>query len=141
MEYNVIDADGHICEPPDLWERYIDPKYREGCPKLITLEGGEEILRIEGDYAISLSRGKQKVSFGGVGAFGSRDGKVSPKIPYAEGRKGGFDPHARIPDSFFGGLELVPPGVISVRCWYGDGPARNLKPRTATFLGGVARKP
>jgi hypothetical protein len=43
--------------------------------------------------------------------------------------------------SFFGGLELVPPGVVSVRCWDGDGPARNLKPRTATFLGGVARKP
>jgi O-methyltransferase involved in polyketide biosynthesis len=43
--------------------------------------------------------------------------------------------------SFFGALELVPPGVISVRGWYGDGPASNLKPRTATFLGGVARKP
>ncbi len=43
--------------------------------------------------------------------------------------------------SFFGGLELMPPGVVSVRCWYGDGPAPNLKPRTATFLGGVARKP
>ena len=42
---------------------------------------------------------------------------------------------------FFGGLELVPPGVVSVRCWYGDGPVPNLKPRTATFLGGVARKP
>jgi len=43
--------------------------------------------------------------------------------------------------SFFTGLELVPPGVVSVRCWYGDGPAPNLKPRSATFLGGVARKP
>jgi O-methyltransferase involved in polyketide biosynthesis len=43
--------------------------------------------------------------------------------------------------SFFGGLELVPPGVVSVRGWYGDGPETNLKPRTATFLGGVARKP
>jgi len=107
MEYNVIDADGHICEPPDLWERYIEPKYREGCPKLITLEGGEEILRIEGDYAISLSRGKQKVSFGGVGAFGSRGGKVSPKIPYAEGRKGGFDPHARIPDMDAEGIDAA----------------------------------
>ena len=42
--------------------------------------------------------------------------------------------------SFFDGLELVPPGVVAVRCWYGDGPAPNLKPRTATFLGGVARK-
>jgi len=42
--------------------------------------------------------------------------------------------------SFFGALELVPPGVVAVRTWYGDGPAPNLKPRKATFLGGVARK-
>jgi SAM-dependent methyltransferase len=41
--------------------------------------------------------------------------------------------------SFFDGLELVPPGVVPVRCWYG--PAPDLTPRTATFLGGVARKP
>jgi SAM-dependent methyltransferase len=43
--------------------------------------------------------------------------------------------------SFFDGLELVPPGVVSVRGWHGDRPAPHLKPRTATFLGGVARKP
>ncbi len=42
---------------------------------------------------------------------------------------------------FFGDLDIVPPGVVSVRSWYGDGPPPNLKPRTATFLGGVARKP
>jgi SAM-dependent methyltransferase len=43
--------------------------------------------------------------------------------------------------SFFDGLELVPPGVVSVRGWYGNRPAPGLKPRSATFLGGVARKP
>jgi SAM-dependent methyltransferase len=43
--------------------------------------------------------------------------------------------------SFFGGLDLVPPGVVPVRGWCGDGPAPDLEPRTATFLGGVARKP
>ena len=42
---------------------------------------------------------------------------------------------------FFDGLDLLPPGVVAVRCWYGDGLALDLKPRTATFLGGVARKP
>lgn len=25
----AIDADGHVIEPPDLWERYIDPKFRD----------------------------------------------------------------------------------------------------------------
>lgn len=43
--------------------------------------------------------------------------------------------------SFFDGLELVPPGVVPVRGWYGEGPAPDLEPRTATFLAGVARKP
>ena len=59
MEYNVIDADGHILEPPDLWENYIDPKFREICPKVLVAENGGEILRIEGDDAIDLGRGKK----------------------------------------------------------------------------------
>jgi SAM-dependent methyltransferase len=42
--------------------------------------------------------------------------------------------------SFFDGLELVPPGVVAVRRWDGDGLASALKAPTATFLGGVARK-
>jgi uncharacterized protein len=107
MNYNVIDSDGHICEPPDLWERYIDPRFREGCPKLITLEDGREIFRIEGDVAIDLGGGKKRVSFGAVGAFGSRDGKVSPSIPYGQGRAGGFDPHARIPDMDAEGIDAA----------------------------------
>jgi len=41
---------------------------------------------------------------------------------------------------FFDGLELVPPGVTSVREWYGDQPAPPVEARTATFMGGVGRK-
>ena len=29
----VIDADGHVQEPSDLWERYIDPAYAEFAPR------------------------------------------------------------------------------------------------------------
>jgi len=28
--YNVIDADGHILEPLDLWGKYIDPNSATG---------------------------------------------------------------------------------------------------------------
>jgi SAM-dependent methyltransferase len=42
--------------------------------------------------------------------------------------------------SFFAGLELVPPGVVPVMYWNGDGAPVDRWPRTATFLGGVARK-
>ncbi|HZR49672.1 MAG TPA: SAM-dependent methyltransferase [Streptosporangiaceae bacterium] len=41
---------------------------------------------------------------------------------------------------FFDGLDLVPPGVVPVPSWNGDGAAANSMPRTATFIGGVARK-
>jgi predicted TIM-barrel fold metal-dependent hydrolase len=31
--YRVIDADGHVLEPPDLWERQIDPEFRHQAPR------------------------------------------------------------------------------------------------------------
>ena len=42
--------------------------------------------------------------------------------------------------SFFDGLDLVPPGVVPVRRWTGDTPAPDQRAPTATFLAGVARK-
>src|SRR5215469_6349858 len=119
MNYNVIDADGHVTEPPNLWEEYMEPKFREGCPKLITIEDGHEILRLEYDDAIDLSRGKQRITFGAVGAFGARDGSVKPNGPYLQGRKGGFDPHARIPDMDAEGIDaafLYPTLGLFVAC-------------------------
>lgn len=41
---------------------------------------------------------------------------------------------------FFGDLDLVPPGVVAVSSWNGDGAAASSTQRTATFIGGVARK-
>jgi SAM-dependent methyltransferase len=43
--------------------------------------------------------------------------------------------------SFFDGLELVPPGVVPVTRWSGDSPDLGQDAPTATFIGGVARKP
>jgi len=33
QDYGVIDADGHVMEPPDLWEKYIAPEFRSVAPK------------------------------------------------------------------------------------------------------------
>ncbi|TMA44619.1 MAG: amidohydrolase [Deltaproteobacteria bacterium] len=33
QDYRVIDADGHVLEPVDLWERYIDPEFRHQAPR------------------------------------------------------------------------------------------------------------
>ena len=39
--YNVIDADGHILEPFDLWNKYTDPKYRDQAPRLVEDANGK----------------------------------------------------------------------------------------------------
>jgi uncharacterized protein len=39
--YNVIDADGHILEPLDLRDNYIDPKFRDRAPRIVKGENGK----------------------------------------------------------------------------------------------------
>src|SRR4029077_2365750 len=91
--YNVIDADAQGLEPLDLWEKYMDPAYRERAPRLIIDADGKERLLIEGKIL-----GSPK-GLGVIGAIGARQGTVSDiTMKYVEGRPGGFDPHARIPD-------------------------------------------
>ena len=34
--FKILDSDMHIMEPPDLWERYIDSKYRDRAPRGVT---------------------------------------------------------------------------------------------------------
>jgi len=127
MEYHVIDSDGHILEPPNLWEQYIEPKYREACPKLMTYEDSE-IFRIEGDDAIDLGRGKKRVKFGGLGTIGARSDRSvkSHRTPYAEGKKGGFDPHARIQDMDADGIDAAFDGVA---VWRRTGPILAFEPQ------------
>jgi hypothetical protein len=40
----AVDADGHILEPPDLWETYIDPKFRDRALRIRVDEDGLEEL-------------------------------------------------------------------------------------------------
>jgi uncharacterized protein len=44
----VVDADGHILEPPDTWPRYIEPRYRDRALRVATGSDGREYLEIDG---------------------------------------------------------------------------------------------
>src|SRR5467141_5083526 len=100
--YNVVDADGHILEPLDLWDRYIDPEFRERRPRFVIDENGKERLSVEGKL-LGNPRG-----IGSLGAVGVRQGVVKANtLKYAEGRKGGFDPHARIVDMDADGIDAA----------------------------------
>jgi predicted TIM-barrel fold metal-dependent hydrolase len=100
--YNIIDADGHILEPVDIWDKYIDPAYRERQPRMIVDTDGKERLLVEGKIL-----GSPK-GLGLIGGIGARQGTVDDvTMKYVEGRKGGFDPHARIPDMDLDGIDAA----------------------------------
>jgi uncharacterized protein len=100
--YKIIDADGHILEPVDIWDNYMEPAYRERAPRLFVDKDGKERLRVE-DKVLGGPKG-----LGLIGAIGARDGTVSDDTAkYAEGRRGGFDPHARVKDLDVDGIDAA----------------------------------
>jgi predicted TIM-barrel fold metal-dependent hydrolase len=44
----IVDADAHVLEPPDLWERYIDPEYRDRAIRVASDPRGVEALEVDG---------------------------------------------------------------------------------------------
>src|SRR3954469_14096894 len=92
--YNVVDADGHILEPLDLWDKYIEPKFRDRAPRIVKdNESGKERLVIE-EHTV----GNAQLGIGRIGAVGARQGVVAADtMEYKEGRAGGVEPPARLP--------------------------------------------
>jgi predicted TIM-barrel fold metal-dependent hydrolase len=62
----VIDCDGHILEPADLWEKYIDPKYRDRAMRIRVGDDGFEYLEIDRKRA-KLTQPGVLGSLGGMG--------------------------------------------------------------------------
>jgi predicted TIM-barrel fold metal-dependent hydrolase len=44
---NIIDADGHILEPADMWEKYIDPAFRDRALRIVK-HGDKEVVEMDG---------------------------------------------------------------------------------------------
>src|SRR5205823_2184475 len=80
----------------------VDPKFRDRAPRIVRDTDGKERLDVEGQVL-----GSQK-GFGVIGAIGARQGEVEDEaMQYIDGRKGGFDPHARIPDMDLDGIDAA----------------------------------
>jgi predicted TIM-barrel fold metal-dependent hydrolase len=62
----LIDCDGHILEPPDLWEKYLEPRYRDRAIRIRVGDDGFEYLEIDGKRAV-LPRPGQLGNLGGMG--------------------------------------------------------------------------
>ena len=89
--YRVMDSDMHVMEPPDLWQRYIEPRFRDRAPvgtqnylvDLHLMHDGEVISRFKRPM-----EGKDKVV-----AQCKRFGRLEQ---YLDFDKRGWDAHTQI---------------------------------------------
>src|SRR5438552_1417079 len=70
----AIDADGHILEPPHLWEQYLEPRYRDRALRLRIDKDGLEYLEINGQP----SRLTRHGSPGMLGGMGKTNEQITP---------------------------------------------------------------
>src|SRR5580658_4292854 len=61
----LIDADGHILEPPSLWEKYLEAKYRDRAIRIRVGDNKREYLEIDNKPA-KLSSPTLLASLGGM---------------------------------------------------------------------------
>jgi len=48
QRFPIIDADGHVMEPPDMWRRFIEPAFRDRAPGLVQAPDGRARLGTDG---------------------------------------------------------------------------------------------
>jgi len=102
----AIDADGHILEPPDVWEKYIDPQYRDRTIRIRTNRDGLEVLELAGGPAKYILPG-QLARFGAMGRSREEgDLKPHPDLTYVnQAPFGAMDPKERLARMDREGLE------------------------------------
>ena len=97
--FRLIDAEMHVMEPVDLWQRYIDPEFRDRAPRRLderrwdirTLVDGEVMAQIPGGDWPALSDAEEK-------AMAER---------YAEEIARNFDPESQVNAMDKEGLDLA----------------------------------
>jgi uncharacterized protein len=92
----AVDADGHVLEPPDLWERYLEPRYRDRALRIVLDDDGLEELEIGGRRSAMSRKGFPST----LGAMGDPDLKSMQFDPHrtyvSETPFGAMDPDERL---------------------------------------------
>ena len=113
----IISADGHVCEPPNCYVDFIDPKYREDAPRIIEQDNGTEAFVIPGM--------KKPVGLGFIdgAGFGVKERlDRAKKIRFSDIREAAYSGTARVPFMDEDGLaaEIIYASVGMGLCMHKD---------------------
>ncbi len=90
----MVDADGHVLEPRDTWQKYLEPGLRERAIRIENDAEGVEVLMVDDQPHLGM-RGR----LAGLGGIGMDPGDLltTGRLSYEDGcPRGGYDPAARL---------------------------------------------
>jgi predicted TIM-barrel fold metal-dependent hydrolase len=94
----ILSSDSHVFEPPDLWATRIDAAFRDRAPRIVRIDGADEIV-IEKDQVLS-----------GIGLISNAGARFeAPETISGHGRfedvpRGGYDPEQHLADMRLDGV-------------------------------------
>lgn len=92
----LVDADSHVLEPPDVWQRYVEPAYRERAVRVARGDDGRDVLLVDGRPA-RLTTPEMLGDFGGMGRSLEEQASAALSGRYAENAPAAAtDPRARL---------------------------------------------
>ena len=97
--YQIIDAEMHVMEPVDLWDRYIDPKFKDRAPKRLSERRWDIRTVVEGQVMASMP--------GGDSAAEHHAEEEALATRYAEEIARDFDPQSQVMALDKEGLDLA----------------------------------
>ena len=69
----IIDADSHFMEPLDLWERYIEAKYRSRCLRFEREPDGNYAMLLDGKRSLGMGEFTNRELLGVAVGFGQKE--------------------------------------------------------------------
>src|SRR4051794_34254029 len=101
-DHVICDSDLHVMEPPDLWERYIDPAWAHAAPRGLSEMPRDMRVKVKNHVMLRLGRVRPQAADGQRGGWRAEHENV-----YAESEARGWDAQSQIDAMDAEGLDLA----------------------------------
>jgi predicted TIM-barrel fold metal-dependent hydrolase len=94
----VLSSDSHIFEPPDLWTRRIDAAFRDRAPRMVRVDGADEIVVEQGQVLSGIGL------LSNTGVRFEAPEAISGRARFEDVPRGGYDPDQHLRDMRLDGV-------------------------------------
>ena len=130
--FTVFDSDSHVVEPPELWEKYLDPEYRVLGKRALWRHHGEtnSYLKVNGEVVRdTMNPNIPRHAIWRPGMTWDDVGALDAKVRHAM-NPGAYDPRARLADMDMMGVDQA----FLYPTWFAEGFPLVSDPDTANAL-------